>query len=64
MSQTFELICIECNKRQWIGQSKYIYTTSPEIEDTAEFLHLHYGHLLKFVESQEACKLEDEFIHP
>jgi hypothetical protein len=60
MSQTFEMICKDCNKRQWIGQSHYIYTTEPEIIEFAEFLHTHVGHDLTFLETQDAADLERE----
>ena len=57
MSQTFELVCLECKERVWVGQSAYLYTTHPEISETSAFLHKHYGHTLKFVDSETACDL-------
>lgn len=59
MSQTFELVCLECKERQWVGQSNYIYTTRPEIEETAKFCHTHYGHMLKFLETQDVANVLD-----
>ena len=65
MSRTFNLVCEECKKSAWVGQSIHLY----KYDYIAEFLHEHIGHPLKFIEDdyleediEECVSLQLEFI--
>jgi len=52
MSRTYELICLDCKKRLWVGQGdskrKYLYTTEKHLENLNNFLFSHERHKIKF----------------
>lgn len=53
MSRTFELGCDDCNVCLWVGQGERIYTVEPYAERLASFMHMHRGHRLRFLDTEE-----------
>lgn len=45
MSTTYSLLCHDCRKRYWAGQSDWLYSK----EGVSSFLHDHQNHRLEFV---------------
>ncbi len=54
MSRCYDLCCMECKKRLWVGQAgggrddAYLYANPEHIEALTKFLNDHYAHPLKF----------------
>jgi hypothetical protein len=50
MSKTYNLVCVDCKEKIWIGQGGVIY--DPEKYGLDLFLHKHEEHNLMFVDDE------------
>ena len=65
MSTTFDIGCLDCKKRLWIGQRDYVYATPEHLSKLSTFLLGHKGHHLvvasENMEDLDECEdIEDE----
>jgi hypothetical protein len=58
MSVTFEIGCLDCRKKLWIGQGRFIYKGDAYITRLEKFLLGHTGHLL-MVADENMVALEE-----
>jgi hypothetical protein len=60
MSVTFEIGCLDCKKKLWIGQAAYIYNAQEKLDRFATFLLEHREHHLvvatEHMEDLEECE--------
>jgi len=58
MSQTLDIVCIDCQKGLWIGQEDFIYLNDEIImTDFKNFLFLHKSHSLRFLSDADAFEI-------
>lgn len=58
MSVTFDIGCLDCKKKLWIGQREYIYSAPDKLQKLAGFLLDHKGHHL-VVATEHMTELDD-----
>jgi len=63
MSTTFDIGCLDCRKRLWIGQRDYVYSTPEHLQRLSSFLLEHKGHRLT-VATEHMIALDDcEYVY-
>lgn len=57
MSRTLSLVCDGCRKSLWVGQESrargwFVYGTEPERIALNRFVNDHFGHAIRFADSE------------
>jgi hypothetical protein len=61
MSITYDIICVKCKKKLWIGQAGIIYTGEPKtMKKLRKFLYKHLNHPLIFTDDNTSYEFMEE----